>query len=124
MSEKTTIPFLVQVNIDDQRLEDMLIGAFEGGSNYWLARATPTNGERFSYTKVVKGEQTLKMTLVNPEDIETELPLINREQLIKGMQLMAEKAPRHFANFMDENDDAETADVFFQFALLGEIVYG
>lgn len=37
---------------------------------------------------------------------------------------MAEKWPRHFGNFISENEDAETGDVFIQLALLGDIVYG
>jgi len=37
---------------------------------------------------------------------------------------MAEKYPRHFHNFLEENDDAETGDVFIQCCLFGEIVYG
>ncbi len=41
-----------------------------------------------------------------------------------GLQLMATKTPRHFANFMREDDDAETGDVFLQLCLFGEIVFG
>jgi len=37
---------------------------------------------------------------------------------------MAEKYPRHFANFAQEAEDAETGDVFIQCCVLGEIVYG
>jgi len=37
---------------------------------------------------------------------------------------MASEAPRHFADFIAENDDAETADVFLQCCLFGRIVFG
>ena len=30
----------------------------------------------------------------------------------------------HWRNFINENDDAETADVWFQLAVFGEVVYG
>src|SRR4051794_10292331 len=32
----------------------------------------------------------------------------------RGLQLMAEKYPHHYADFMAENDDATTGDVFLQ----------
>lgn len=41
-----------------------------------------------------------------------------------GLQIMASKYPRHFEDFVTENDDAETADVFGQCMVYGEIVYG
>jgi hypothetical protein len=40
------------------------------------------------------------------------------------LALMAEKEPRHFGDFMGENDDATTSDVFLQLCLFGEVVYG
>lgn len=43
--------------------------------------------------------------------------------LKKGLQVMAEKHPKHWSNFLTHNDDAITADVFIQCCLFGEIVY-
>lgn len=42
----------------------------------------------------------------------------------RGLQVMAEKYPRHFGNLISDNDDAETGDVLLQCSVLGEIVYG
>jgi hypothetical protein len=50
--------------------------------------------------------------------------LLNWERLQEGLQVMAEKYPRAFADFMSEDDDAETGDVFVQCAVLGEIIFG
>lgn len=41
-----------------------------------------------------------------------------------GLQVMAETEPRHFADLVDGNDDATTADVFIQCCVLREVVYG
>jgi len=49
---------------------------------------------------------------------------LDRAALEPGLQIMAEKYPRHFANFAQEAEDAETGDVFIQCCVLGEIVYG
>lgn len=37
---------------------------------------------------------------------------------------MALLYPRHWTNFVTENHDAETADVFLQLVVLKDIVYG
>ena len=50
--------------------------------------------------------------------------LIGPAELCKGFQLMATKYPAHFADFISENEDAVTADVFLQCVALGELVYG
>jgi pimeloyl-ACP methyl ester carboxylesterase len=40
------------------------------------------------------------------------------------LHLMPQVAPEHWADFLTENEDAETGDVFVQLCLLGEVVYG
>jgi hypothetical protein len=42
----------------------------------------------------------------------------------RGLERMSVMAPKHFANFTSGDYDIETADVFLQLALLGEIRYG
>lgn len=42
----------------------------------------------------------------------------------RGLDCFHEQAPRHYVDAIRENDDAETADVFVQLCLFGEIVYG
>lgn len=54
----------------------------------------------------------------------TGLMIIGQGELRRGLELMAEKAPRHFADLLSENDDAETHDVFMQMVILGDIIYG
>ncbi len=48
---------------------------------------------------------------------------LDRAAMIRGLDLMAEKYPRHFNDFVEEDDDAITADVWLQLASLGELVY-
>lgn len=42
----------------------------------------------------------------------------------RGLDIMATRYARHFADFVSGNYDATTGDVFIQCCLLGEIVYG
>ena len=67
-------------------------------------------------------------------DIETDelLGYLNGATIQTGLQLMADRKDmkgkvvpaRHFKNLATDNEDAETADVFMQLAVMGEIVYG
>ena len=58
-----------------------------------------------------------------PEEQETVYKL-NRETLVKGMQILLEKYPRIYGDWVKENDDALTGDAFIQCCLLGDVVYG
>jgi hypothetical protein len=37
---------------------------------------------------------------------------------------MAADYPRHFADLVNENDDADTGDAFVQCCVFGEVIYG
>lgn len=42
----------------------------------------------------------------------------------KGLELMRDQYPRHYADLMEENDDLITGDVWLQLATFGELIYG
>lgn len=112
-----------------QVLDNLLVGAIEGGSTYWAGRCvkTPTL-QRYSGTPWYENAfvDGLTMTLTESDEDgadEADHPL-NLEKGIAGLRLMAEKHPRHFSNLVIGNDDAETADVWLQLTVLGEIKYG
>lgn len=110
---KTDVPF--------ERLHNMLISAFEGGSNYWIKSIERKycNVECTYNSSVPFVGGTL---IVTSHDGKTGKLTINT--LVGGIALMSEKHPRHFSDLMNENDDATTADVFVQLAAFGEVVYG
>ena len=49
---------------------------------------------------------------------------IRKADLDAGIKLMAEKHPSSFGDWMTENDDAITADVFLQCVVLKDVIYG
>ena len=67
-------------------------------------------------------------------DVETGelLGVLSKVTIQTGLQLMADRKDmtgkmvpaRHFKAIATDNEDAETADVFIQLAVMGEIVYG
>lgn len=50
--------------------------------------------------------------------------ILDLDAVRRGLQVMATECPRHFANLVNEDDDAETADVFVQCCVFGEVIYG
>ena len=121
--------FTLSIELPMQRLTDLVTSALEGGSRYWYMIDTAKSnrvGTEFLVEEPAAGG-SLCIMLLNEEDG----PLkgksewtLDKEAMIRGIKLMATSNPRNFADFIQENDDAETGDVFLQLCLFGEVVFG
>jgi hypothetical protein len=118
-----TINITIPISFKD--IEDLLICAFEGGSNYWYDDLEPiqetsklaTASERF-YDNLMTHGFRLK-------DKETgELHGVHIERYAEAVSLMQQKYTQHFMNWRSENYDAETGDVFLQLLVFKDVVYG
>jgi len=93
----------VKHQISHQRVSDLLCSAFESGSNYWISDAYALGEDeipkkrKLSYATIKRGLRLLSTTPAYAQ---------------------------HWADFLSENDDATTGDVFLQLCLYGEVVYG
>lgn len=144
----------VKMEIPDERIQDLLCNALEGGSNYWYRiekynypkKCPHCNLVSLNYTRCPKCNtllvQTTKedlgiefehielpfkggfITFSDLEDEEAEHKNLTIEAIQRGVKIMAEKYPRHFGDWIKENDDAITGDVFLQCCLFGEVIYG
>jgi hypothetical protein len=119
-------------NIPEQRIADLMVTAIEGGSNHWCSSVRWVSdqpkpvGEHIWYSRPeVYAADHMKLAIdeiIGGRTVETYI--VTREGFEKAFRLMAENHPSHFADFLADNEDAETADVFLQLLALGEIVYG
>lgn len=118
--------------LSKQQQEDLLITALEGGSNYWyyidlvenpsvakVKKGLPLSEHIFNL--VQKGES---ITINDAENEDEVLGTLNLDSIQKGTELMQSNEPEHFTNILEESWDAETADVWFQYCILGEITFG
>jgi hypothetical protein len=121
------------VTVPHKRIAGLLCCGFEGGSNYWCQivdyiepptepEETWNEDEIFPHIDYPLNGGAVICAADDDEEL-TDLRL-DAEAIKRGLQLMALNAPRHWADFMAENEDATTGDVFLQMCLLGEIVYG
>src|SRR5579859_6723064 len=106
---------------------NMLVGAFEGGSNYWyMLKRNAVNAIKGN-TQDMQGEPLVDRLLtsiqrgavIEVHDCENDdlLGTLTAESWAKGEKLMSEQQREHLGDILAGNDDATTADVFLQFAL-------
>lgn len=113
-----------------EQIDNLLICAFEGGSNYWYTikreiEPTVTLYKTIDYLMpALNPGGALIIVDKNEDEDEAEEYTLNLESIEKGLRLMAESYTFHTKNFIDGNEDAETGDVFLQLCLFGEIVFG
>lgn len=115
-----------EAQIDPSMIENLITNALEGGSNYWYTierRIGPKVGT-YAYEQVMEGGGFIVSDSEEAGDAEKKVGRLTRRTCVKAMRLMAKHHPHHLSNLIHENDDAETADVFLQLAVLGEVVYG
>lgn len=126
----------VLTKVSATRVADLLVGAIEGGSTYWLSEIIPgpeVSGfgsknarARDYYPRAIRyplsgGYTTFRVA----EESDPEKTYRLDEAAIKrGLNTLATRYHRHFADIVNENDDAETSDTFLQCCLFGELVYG
>jgi len=138
-----TIAIKTTVGVPWQTVGNILVNAFEGGSNYWYMihdRKRPKNfynSEKgdWSYPHMSYPINEGGAILVSNEKIsggkdckdgedDHKEKWVNQESLAEGLRIMAEKYPEDFNNMISENDDAITGDVLLQCTLFGEVIYG
>lgn len=131
-----------EVEVPMERIVNCIVGALEGGYSPWLHSfihadlpSDPPLRDSFDETDPViwyarekfwtlGGKASLVYdTPTDDEGAGTGQATVGLIALRNGLNIMASKAPRHFADLVAENDDAVTHDVFMQMVVLGDIVY-
>lgn len=120
--------FKVPVHIPEEDIQSLLISAFENsGISYWVSAIAPIKKSigrvrsKSWYSAVMKHG----FTLVEQDEYgKSKVRSVPASRFPKGLQLMAKDQPQHFADILTGNADADTADVFVQLLVFGEIVYG
>ena len=115
--------FIIRHEVSDQDVKDLLCCGMEGGIGYWAeiddyiepSAEGPYEYRHLDYPFTVDGAVIIRDTE------EGDLHRLDRAALERGISLLS---GYHLTNFLEENTDAMTGDVFVQLCLLGSIVYG
>jgi hypothetical protein len=131
--KKTTFELTYKKEILLSIIDDMLITALEGGSNYWYILdhtkvETPENFKRNKdidkewLDKIYQGSSIDIFDLENPDE---KLGELNVENINKGLRLIENIKDKYLLKcILQEEYDAGDADNFFQYIVLGEITFG
>lgn len=133
------------ITISDDQIKGLLCTGFEGGIAYWAevieyqygssgltyqdfqkggSQQSPNPTDYWHPCELIPLVPGCAVILGDLEDPSRKPVRLDREAIERGLQLMADKYPRHFSDFLAENDDATTGDVFIQLCVFGEIIYG
>jgi hypothetical protein len=119
------------VDVSSQQIADLIVTAFEGGIAYWCESAhlthkptyTPDPHEvgvvAYSHRQVYEGDFRFEVRTHDGEEF-----IVGPDELGAGLALFASKYPKQFADFVEENYDAETADMFWQIVCMKDVIYG
>lgn len=110
--------FKTEVAIDKKRIKDLFINACEGGSNYWCKSIKP-HGKGDAYDAMFGG-----FTVDGIIEMSYTKKVVTTAMVERAIKDFATKEPRAFADFISENDDANTADTFLQLCVFGKTIFG
>lgn len=118
-----------------EKIRFLLCTALEGGSNYWYVidefvkpevGDVPWPGETQSFRHLDYPVRKGGALVIRDKEqgFDGQIRSVDRETLVAGLKVMAKKYLRHFTDFIEEDDDATTGDVFLQCVCFGEAIYG
>jgi hypothetical protein len=119
----------VKIEITAQRVADLMITGIEGGIGYWArdVQVSKMGSKGYlvpaSYQKAdsYEGDWTVEGRIQGVSDEDDEPWSFTRDEFLDRIT----KAPKwHLDAWLDENEDAGTADALIQCAAFGEIFYG
>ena len=119
--------------ITKQDIIDLFVTALEGGSNYWYYIPTIPAGVREIITETgmatseAIGEYILRggnIQINDAEDEEEVLGTVDMTSLLEAIDLLKSDYTHAYENIIDEEYDADDADIFFQLAVMGEVTFG
>lgn len=120
----------LQLNISEEKIASLLCTAFEGGINYW-AKIVKYVGRKENLTcahpdfsnNYINYPLNQNHAVILEEEDKTKHKL-NLKAIKKGLAIFIEDYPTHFGDFMADNADATTGDIFIQCCVFGEVKYG
>lgn len=123
--------FHVKHEIDSTLIYNAIITGLEGGSYSSIGVVDGSTWEP-AWRAVMEGKPEPFANVVcydndaDPEDEEASKMRVRLTDsaIQHGVEVLAEKAPHHLKNILEEHDDVIDGDALMQCIVLGEIVYG
>lgn len=123
----------IEQEITLDNIESIIVTALEGGSNYWYWLDTSDFKEDLSspgepltvrISKALFTNPSFRMPVYDREDQEEVLGIVSQKSVKEGLEIAAKDYPDRFRAIIDEEYDADDADVIFQLCVMKEVVFG
>lgn len=123
-------------SIHFDKFADIIITALEGGSNYWYQlidedyrdKLPPKTVERQSLSERIAyalyTDPKFELPVYDVEEPDELLGKVTQESMYRAFELAKSDYPDAYENIMEEQYDASDADILFQLATMGELVFG
>ena len=121
--------------MDRQLLEDIFVTALEGGSNYWyeinstnhnkIRKAVPKSDDPYFATAMLSAilDHGVSVEVHDAENPDEVLGTLSYDMMADRMKKLANDKVHSWALVAHENEDgdAETADIVFQYLVIGDV---
>lgn len=131
----------IELTVSAQQIADIMTTAIESGGmtrawcagvylrGEWEQKMEAMTKPWYAEAKIYEADFTISVAEIIDESKDAEGSnlrhyRLNAADFAKGIAVMATKYGRHFGDWMAENDDEVTGDVFLQCVTLGEVTYG
>lgn len=127
----------IKTKISREVLEDVFVTALEGGSNYWyflpdhsiqlIRRAVPKEEDPYLSTAILKAilDHDVKVAINDAENEDEVVGIITKDLINPRLQLLSESKLKWALDaHLNEQGDADSADIVFQYIAMGEVVFG
>lgn len=130
---------IIEKLLPEEQFIDIIVTALEGGSNYWYMlnveefrnNLPPIEeikeiGENMSERigKALYNNEEFSINVYDVENNEELLGIVTHQSCKEALEEMVESYPEELNALLNEEYDADDADLFFQIATMGEIVFG
>jgi hypothetical protein len=127
----------LEIELSREVLEDVFVTALEGGSNYWyylsedtykrIRKAVRKSDEPYIAVAMLKAvlDHGVEVAINDAENEEDELGWISKETMQARLQDLYNSDYRWALEaHLNEEGDSESADIVFQYIVIGEAVFG
>lgn len=117
----------IEAKLTDQDIDDIMVGALEGGINYWCREAEVVGDYLGEYAsdQISRGGKLILHDAESNDKWELDL-----EKFLNGVKLWLQNGDDQYHALQKDGTidcceiDGEMADLIVQYALFGEVVFG
>lgn len=127
----------IETKIESEVLENIFVTALEGGSNYWyylpresvfaVRTAVPRDVEECLSVAIYKAvcEEGVDVPIYDAENEEEMLGILSMTTIPERLGELIQSEDRWaLTDELNEEGDANSSDIVFQYLVMGEVIYG